>query len=445
MTWPGSTLASSAPTHLLTTHADRAGGIARVGLASIFIFVFMQGWVAPLTGWSLDPSNSALMRNGFIPAYLAVLVLFLLTIRTSLGAVLRSPVLYLIILLCGVSALWSIDGEATLRRTIALFFTTLAGTLVAASWRWKQICELLAAQFAALMLLSFVVCLAFPQYGVMSDLFPGAWRGLWLEKNALGGMMSLGMIVCTAAAVLAPERRLLWLGSVSLSILLVLLSTSKTSLLGIALGVAAVGSVWLMRRGPVMAVLATWAIVTLTAAMAAVLIFAPELVLDLLGKNATLTGRTEIWTAAIRQGQQHAYGGFGYGVLWDHKRAFDPALWIAHDAGFAAGHAHNGWLETWLGLGFVGLAAFAVSYAVALGRVVFSAYSNIGAYLAVPYFLVFTLRSITEVSILDYNDPEWLIFVVIVTRLGLDAFQTIQSDARRLPSQAAGTVAAMPR
>ena len=138
MAWPGSTLASSARTHLPTAHADRTGGIARVGLASVFIFVFMQGWGAPLTGWSLDLSNSALMRNGFIPAYLAVLVLFFLTIRTSLGAVLRSPVLYLIILLCGVSALWSIDGEATLRRTIALFFTTLAGTLVAANWRWKQ-------------------------------------------------------------------------------------------------------------------------------------------------------------------------------------------------------------------------------------------------------------------------------------------------------------------
>jgi exopolysaccharide production protein ExoQ len=43
------------------------------------------------------------------------------------------------------------------------------------------------AAFAVLIVACFVVCLAVPRIGVMTELFPGAWRGLWREKNGLGG------------------------------------------------------------------------------------------------------------------------------------------------------------------------------------------------------------------------------------------------------------------
>jgi hypothetical protein len=38
----------------------------------------------------------------------------------------------------------------------------------------------------------------------MTELFPGAWRGLWREKNGLGGNMAFGFCILSAAALLNP-------------------------------------------------------------------------------------------------------------------------------------------------------------------------------------------------------------------------------------------------
>jgi O-antigen ligase len=238
-----------------------------------------------------------------------------------------------------------------------------------------------------------------------------------MEKNALGGNMAMAFSIFGAAAMLVPKRAWLWWSLAGLALGLVLLSTSKTSLVSLGLGGAALAFVWICRRGAASGVAATWAAVTGAALLAAFLLFAADVFLELLGKDATLTGRTKIWAAVMRQIEERPWTGFGYSAVWDDKSGWGPLAWITKDAGFKAQHAHNSWLEQWLGMGFAGLIAWALFYGQTLIAALVAVFRDKGAYLALPFLVIYSLVSLTESIAVSYNDLRWAIFVALAVKL----------------------------
>jgi O-antigen ligase len=73
----------------------------------------------------------------------------------------------------------------------------------------------------------------------------------------------------------------------------------------------------------------------------------------LLGRDATLTDRTVIWEILVDLARERPWLGRGYGGFWFS----DVYLWFADRWG-AIDHAHNGYMDLWLELGYVGLAMF---------------------------------------------------------------------------------------
>jgi O-antigen ligase len=324
-----------------------------------------------------------------------------------------------LMLIVAASVFWSISPDQTVRRVVAIVFTTLGGLALASRYGWAALCEVLGACFAGLILLSILVAVAAPSMGVMHELFPGAWRGVWAEKNALGGNMALGFVVLAAAAALNPSRARLWGAFAILALALVLMSTSKTSLVSLLVGLAALIFVGLARRGPAAGVAMVWMAVVGAGLAAGIVLFAADAVFEVLGKDATLTGRTEIWTAAMRQIAERPWTGFGYGAVWDEKGVWGPLAWIVHDADFIPKHAHNSWIEQWLGLGIFGLLAFALAYLQTLLLAAVSIFRTPGAYLAVPFLAVYSLMSLTESIAVTYHDFRWVLFVAVAARLVL--------------------------
>ena len=89
-------------------------------------------------------------------------------------------------------------------------------------------------------------------------------------------------------------------------------------------------------------------------------IFIPGELLALIGKDSTLTGRTDIWDALIYSIKQKPWLGFGYGVYWLDQ--LGPSYYVRLSLQWGVPTAHNGWIETWLSVGIVGVALFAVQY-----------------------------------------------------------------------------------
>ena len=396
-----------------------AGAALAFAAAVTMVLIYSQGWFTLVQGDKGEAADSALLRSLFFPAYACSILLFALRPGPVLRALLRQPLLMLILWVAGASLIWSINPDQTLRRVIALVLTTFGGVVLAARWRWAGIAEIFGAAVGVLAVSSFIAAALFPAFGVMHTLFPGAWRGLWVEKNDLGNIMTLGFIACAAAAILAPQRRWLWWPLAGLCVLLVLFSTSKTALVSCLLGGCGMVLVAVIRRGPLGKVVGTYGAVVGVTLAVGVLLVGSGAVLAALGKDATLTGRDKIWTAVMRRIQDRPWLGYGYGAVWSDPSPWTPLAWIIKQAGFRPGHAHNSWLEQWLGTGVLGLGAWALYFMEVCTRAPVALYRSPGAYLAIPFLLVYAMTSLTESIAVVFNDFRWLFFVVVGVRLAL--------------------------
>jgi exopolysaccharide production protein ExoQ len=403
--------------------------------AGVFlILTYSQGWVSPMTGGVVQTPEAPYIRALYLPAYaLGVALLALNPLQTAVG-LMRQPMLLLVTAIAWVSLIWSVAPDQTSRRVLALVFTTLSGVVLAARYDWPKLAEVMATAFAILAAASLFTCLFVPAIGRMHELFPGAWRGLWEEKNSLGDNMALGAAICASAALLNPTRRLWW-GAALLCAMLVVMSTSKTSLVALMLAGGAIAMVWIVRRGPIAGIAATWGALVGVGLIAGVAIFASGILFNLLGKDATLTGRTQIWSAIMRRIEERPWQGYGYGAIWDETDQWGPLAWIVHDAGFRPHHAHNSWLEQWLSLGLPGLIAWAGFYVQTLIANIFALYRRTGAYLALPYFVIYSLTTLTESIAVVYNDMRWVIFVALAVRLALPDARTSTAPAALPPAR----------
>ena len=404
----------AAPAQRLT-----AASMAAFAAAVAMVIIYTQCWMLALQGDRGEVHDNALVRAMFFPAYGCSVLLLAMNPGDVLRTFLRQPLLLLVLWVVGASVLWSINPDQTLRRAVALTFTTLGGVILAARWRWAGIAEIMATALGLLAVASLFACLFVPSFGRMHELFPGAWRGLWLEKNALGNMMTIGFMACAAAAILEPRRARLWWPTAGLCLVLVLASTSKTSLVSCMLGACGIALVWIMRRGPAGRVIGAYGAVMGLLLVGFVLLVASNVVLAALGKDATLTGRTQIWAAVMRRIQERPWLGYGYGAVWDDPSPWSPLSWIIKQAGFRPGHSHNSWLQQWLDLGAAGLCAWALYFIETCTRAVIALYRSPGAYLAVPFLLVYAMTSLTESIAVTFNDCRWLFFVAIAARLAI--------------------------
>jgi exopolysaccharide production protein ExoQ len=394
---------------------DLVAWLATVGM----LLLYSQAWLVPLFGETVDVSEGGLVRVLFVPGYAVGILLLALKPGAAFAGAIRQPFLILLLFVVFASVTWSVSPDQTLRRAIAVALTTLSAVALGARWRWPALTETLAVTFGILLVGSLIAGLFLPSIGRMAASFPGSWRGLWLEKNTFGGEMAFAALIFAAAGVLKPERRWLWFVMSALALGLIYMSTSKTSLVALLLGAAVFGLVMLVRRGGGVAVIGIYGAVVALGALGAAIFLAPDIFLSLLGKDATLTGRTKIWAAVMRQIELRPWQGYGYGAVWSEDSGWGPLAWIVKEAGFKPEHAHNSWLEQWLGMGYVGLGAWIGYYLTTLGRAIWAMFASVGALVTLPFFVVFTMITLTESVAVSYNDMRWVIFVAFSIRLAL--------------------------
>jgi len=155
---------------------------------------------------------------------------------------------------------------------------------------------------------------------------------------------------------------------------------------------------------------------------AAILVFAtllvmiPDVLLGLIGKDATLTGRTDIWDALFRSVKERPLLGYGYGVYW--LDPLGPSYYVRLSLQWGVPSAHNGWIETWLSTGVIGTGLFAIQYACVLVLALMRLKrGGTETYWAIMITLVFFVFSLSESSILQQNDLSWVIFVATTAKL----------------------------
>jgi len=396
------------------------GGILR-GLENLIffllIFQFSTAIIALfLTDFNNPEYQSPLARALWYPGYLAIMLLAIRALPQVFRIAAFNPLLIICVLICGLSFLWSIDPGITLRRSVAVTLTTLFGLVLAARYDWNGMVQRLAFCFAAIALLSLIIPIVLPEYGIMQEIHEGAWRGAWVEKNYMGGFMAKGVIIMLCAFAMRPDRFWIWLPFAALCFFLVLMSTSKTALLISLIGIGGFIFLRLYRRFTFVRPILVLAVLLALATVVGMLTFAPDFTFGLIGKERTLTGRTDIWSGLIQSIQMKPWLGNGYGVYW--LDPLGPSYYVRLQLQWGIPSAHNGWIDTWLSTGALGVGTFALLFIMtvilAVDRLRKGGTETYWVILSTIMFLGF---SMSESTILQQNDLSWVMFVATSAKL----------------------------
>src|SRR5208337_3809122 len=255
-----------------------------------------------------------------------------------------------VFLLC--SAAWSVSSGSTLRAGVEYLFLIIGAVGVAENLEGDDFMDLLAWVCFLSAIASLVLLVVSP-----ASAFGGAhdFRGVFSQKNPLGEAMSMGVLASLHGLRVGKRSRFLGIIMLSAVTFVTIKSESMTSLLAIVLFVCLGTAIQsLQKRGTARILVLNGIFIVLPVALIAA--FNQHFLLETLGKDPTLTGRTDIWNFVIPDIYHRPLLGWGYRAFWtfDNPAAFEIAdalhMWLPQ--------AHNGILEMLLSVGLVGTVYF---------------------------------------------------------------------------------------
>lgn len=294
---------------------------------------------------------------------------------------------------------WSEAPLVTFKRAALLmlvFFLCFATVVCAQDYR-LDVPSLLLWPLLLLLGLSVLFSAVFP--GVAFT--PIGWQGMTGQKNEMGQLAAL-LVMALWLSPRAKAWPLVWRWTALVAAVAALgLSRSGTATLGLGVALLVlllVQGVAALKRHPTWVVPTFLGLSTLTGMLFVAYLFdtlpSPHQVTSgffgLLGKSETLTGRTALWDLVLNQSRfRSEWIGGGYGGFWDIS--YERVNYIISKLGFRPIQAHNGYLDIFNDLGYLGLSialATLLLYAFMVLRLVFCSPNKAAFHAAFCAYLV---------------------------------------------------------
>ncbi len=355
--------------------------------------------------------------------------------RVALAALVAgNRLLFALVGLAFLSALWSVSPGTTLAKAVALGLTTVLGVYLAVSFTPSDLARVLSWVLAVLVVLSAAVALKRPDLG-LDHLRGDTWRGVFTTKNELGRIAVLAAVVWFVRAITRSARLTVALPLTGLSVLALQRSGSKTGLLVLALAAVFLVALPALRAHSSIALPAGIALAIVGLVGADWLVGHSDAAVSTVGADSTLTGRSGIWSAVWAQIHVHPLSGFGFGAFWTGINGPAGEVWAR--IGATPPHAHNGVLDLWLDLGLLGVVLFLGSFVLVARRAVRLLRDSwsIEGVLPLAYLFFFALYNVSESSLLKQHSLFWILYTVAAVQLARPEAQTARAeDTLPLPS-----------
>lgn len=343
-----------------------------------------------------------------------------------------NPWLSAFFVLALASVAWSIDPGLSARRLVRVVTILLVSlAFVLRGWHEQRLQNVLRPLLTCVMAGSLIFGLARPDLAIHQELsaeLAGAWRGLTNHKNGLGALACISLLLWWHAGLTRQVHVMAALTGGLLAGACLVLSRSSTALATSLLMllfvlVALKGPVLLRRYLPLLVVgllllIGLYALAILDIVPGMATLIAPITALS--SKDATLSGRTEIWAVLIDHIAQHPWLGTGYGAYWTAGPVpgTDAYEMVKRMQGFFPGSAHNGYLEVANDLGLVGLAML-LAYIAVLARqmLVLRRTESAQAALYLALLLQQAITNLSETHWLSVLSLDFLLMTLITTAL----------------------------
>jgi exopolysaccharide production protein ExoQ len=339
--------------------------------------------------------------------------------RIALQRLARNWPLVMLLALLMMSGLWSIKPEITNPRLLEVWQMACFGLFVATRFTIIQQLKLFSFCFCSGAFLSLIVAIVFPSAGRHILHHIGAFKGIYDYKNTLGSMMIMGMVTCSLLDLRSLWGRIYRWGGFALCFLLMLLSTSKTSLI-LTFGILALVQFYQSFRWRGRQTVIFFDVMVLVGACASMLVLENWVALvSGLGKDPTMSGRTKIWGAMLESVMKSPWLGFGRSTFWAEGSALARHAGDSISYRYLPPHGHNGYLDLMMDVGVIGLALFVISFVIAYRRSLALAYSSkrLEDYWPVAFLTFLAMNNMTESFLMRIYNVYWPMYMAIALSL----------------------------
>ncbi|WP_295891661.1 O-antigen ligase [uncultured Vibrio sp.] len=354
----------------------------------------------------------------------AIFQLFSLLIYVLSFAIIlkRVPIYYVIkeskwillfISLMFASSVWSDLPGKTFSRSVAMLGTVLFSYSLYICYSAKEATRLIIIPLGVGAFLSLFLALFLPTLGVHGSesnaAHIGLWKGVYGFKNHLGRFMVILVLALIATSLNNRKIKHSELILVLVAIFCTIKSGSSTALFLLAVCPAIIFAIYTFtsEKFSIFFKMSTFAILIFMSIL--VVLITPWIVTEIFNKDMTGSGRTLLWDSLFNASQNPYFGhGFG-GVFWGE---FSSAFFLMDEYYYMLGHAHNGFVDIWLELGYFGVFIFIALLMKMLytGKIVFSSsfFSENTFFFVVIIFLI--LYSISGGGFVKQNNLMWVLF-----------------------------------
>jgi exopolysaccharide production protein ExoQ len=355
----------------------------------------------------------------YLVIYFITFCLLLLRWKKVIPVISKGGIFWLLFGLAAASFFWSYSPELTRTRVVALSGTMLFSLYLASRYTLKEQLHLLGWMFGVAVVSSIIFAILLPKYGQMGGFHAGAWRGIYNHKNGLGKNMVLSTVMFCLLALSAQKRRWLLWSFVGASVMLIILSHSTSSILNLLISLTILAILPILGWNYLFVVPILIAIFAIGIILYLLLTTNAEQAVGALGKDLTLTGRTNFWPLVFDKILERPWLGYGFGAFWQGLDG--PSAYVWNASTFKAPNSHNGYLDLCAELGFVGFSIYATAFITSFQQ----ALTNIrriktpDTFWPISIFGAIVLSNLTESALVVQNNFLWVMQVSIFFSISL--------------------------
>lgn len=312
-----------------------------------------------------DPEAGSPLDRNFLIILMLIGLLILVRRKYDFKSTLKqNKWLIFLLLFMFISILWSNLPFISLRRLGREFVAVVMAFMIHSEPSPRKALESLLRRTVYILIpFSLLLIKYFPYYGREYNRYTGElmWLGVSTQKNGLGLLCMFSAIFLIWSLFRKRQDRNLKIKRFILSaeIMLLLLALyllrgpggtySATSLVVFILGLISYLTFKILeKQKTTISAKAITGVALFLIIFGVITLFAQgsniKFIVSYLGRESTLTGRTEVWAILLAKAMEHPLIGYGYGGFWTQKLRQE-----------LISGGHNGYLDVILNIGFIGL------------------------------------------------------------------------------------------